>query len=110
MFDTLEHGHLDNLLYSALHGTAWRYAVEQGNLAEAIADLHQIAGGHNDILARAAGTTVGSWWASPTTKVGHELVVAGMLIMAGDRLDYDELARWAQVGYERASAQRYGAY
>jgi hypothetical protein len=31
-----------------------------------------------------------------------------MLIMAGDRLDYDELARWAQDGYERASAQRHG--
>jgi len=71
-------------------------------------EIHQIAGGRNDILARAAGTTVGSWWAAPKTQVGHELVVAGMLILAGDRLNYDESARWAQVRYERASAQRYG--
>ena len=34
----------DNLLYSALHGTAWRYAVEQGNIADAIAEIYQIAG------------------------------------------------------------------
>ena len=47
----------DNLLYSALHGTAWRYAVEQRNLAEAIAEIHELAAGRNDILARAAGTT-----------------------------------------------------
>ena len=26
-----------------------------------------------------------------------------MLILPEDRLDYDELARWAQVGYERAA-------
>ena len=67
----------DNLLYSALHGTAWRYAIEQRNLAESIAELRQLAGGRNDILAQAAGITVGTWGASPATHVGHELVVAG---------------------------------
>jgi hypothetical protein len=48
--------------------------------------LRQIAGDRNDILAQAAGITVGTWWASPATNVGHELVVSGMLIMAGDGL------------------------
>ena len=37
----------------------------------------------NDILAEAAGITAGSWYAWPSTHVGHELVAAGMLIMAG---------------------------
>ena len=63
----------------------------------------------NDILAQAAGITVGTWWASPATHVGHELVVAGMLIMAGDRLDYDESVEWSRVGYERATAPTHAA-
>jgi len=99
----------DDLLYSALHGTAWRYAIEQRDLAESIAELRQIAGGRNDILAQAAGITVGTWWASPATHIGHELVVAGMLIMAGDGLDYDELVKWSRVGYQRAIQPLHGA-
>jgi hypothetical protein len=37
--------------------------------------------------------------------VGHELIAAGMLILAaggsGKALDYSELERWTRVGYER---------
>jgi hypothetical protein len=73
----------DQLLYSALHGTAMRYAAERRNLDEAIEELHQIADGRNDILAEAAGITAGSWYASPATHVGYELIGAGMLILAG---------------------------
>jgi len=43
MLDTWDLATLDNRLYSALHGTAWRRAVEQRSLAEAIADLNQLA-------------------------------------------------------------------
>ena len=50
----------DQLLYSALHGTAMRYAAERRNLDESIEALHQIADGRNDILAEAAGITAGS--------------------------------------------------
>ncbi len=39
-------------LYEALHGTAIRYAAEKRNLAESIAELREIANGHDDILAR----------------------------------------------------------
>jgi hypothetical protein len=102
----------DRLLYSALHGTAWRHAAEQHNLAEAIAELREMAGGRNDILAEAAGITAGSWSASPATHVGYELVGAGMLILAGGGrgfpLDHDELERWTRVGYERGMRQRAG--
>jgi hypothetical protein len=95
----------DQLLYSALHGTAMRFAAERRNLADAIAELRQLAGGRDDIIAEAAGVTVGSWYAWPSTHPGYELVAAGMLIMAsgheGKPLDYQALERWTRVGYER---------
>jgi hypothetical protein len=100
------------LLYSALHGTAMRYAAEQRNLAESIAELREIADGRNDILAEAAGITAGSWYASPATDVGYELIAAGMLILAGGGrgvpLDYGELERWTRVGFERGTRSRKG--
>ena len=47
------------------------------------------------MLSEAAGITVGSWYAWPSTRPGYELVAAGMLIMAagndGKPVDYDEL-------------------
>jgi hypothetical protein len=55
----------DQLLSSALHGTAMRYAVEKRDLAESIAELRQIADGCNDILAEAAGITAGYWYSWP---------------------------------------------
>ena len=102
----------DQLLYSALHGTAMRYTAERRNLDTSIEELRQIADGRNDILAEAAGITSGSWYASPATHVGYELIGAGMLILAGGcrglPMDYDELERWTRVGYERGMASRRG--
>jgi hypothetical protein len=102
----------DQLLYSALHGTAMRYAAERRNLDESIEELRQLADGRNDILAEAAGITAGSWYARPATHVGYELIGAGMLILAGGGrglpLDYDELERWTRVGYERGTRSRKG--
>src|SRR4029453_4453454 len=95
----------DQLLYVALHGTAMRYAAEQRKLAESIAELREMAGGRNDILAEAAGIEAGSWYATPAAHVGHELLAAGMLILAGGGngtpLDYTELERWTRVGFDR---------
>ena len=103
----------DQLLYSALHGTAMRYAAERRNLDESIEELRQIADGRNDLLAEAAGITAGSWYASPATHVGYELIGAGMLILAGGGrglpLDYGELERWSRVGYERGMRARHGS-
>jgi hypothetical protein len=102
----------DQLLYSDLHGTAMRYAAEQRNLAESIAELREIAHGRDDILAEVAGVEVGWWYASPATHVSYELVGAGMLIMAaghdGKPLDYTDLERWTRVGYERGMRSRKG--
>jgi hypothetical protein len=100
-------------LYEASYGTAIRYAAEKRNLAESIAELHEIANGHDDILAEAAGITAGSWYASPATHVGHELITLGMLILAGGGagrpLDYVELERWSRVGFQRGSAALTGS-
>jgi hypothetical protein len=61
----------DQLLYSALHGTAMRYAAEKRDLAESITELRQIANGRNDTLAEAAGIEAGAWCASPGTQLDH---------------------------------------
>jgi hypothetical protein len=102
----------DQLLYSALHGTAMRYAAGRRNLGEAIAELREMAAGRDDILAEAAGLEAGSWYAWPAHQVGYELVAAGMLIMAGGHggkpFDFDELERWTRVGYERGMRSRKG--
>jgi hypothetical protein len=99
-----------SLRYSLLHGTAMRYAADQRDLAKSIAELRKIAAGHDEVLAEAAGITAGEWYASPATHVGHELIAAGMLILAagglGQLLDYEELERWTRVGYERGIALR----
>jgi hypothetical protein len=100
----------DQLLSVALRGTALRYAAERRNLAESIAELREMAAGRDDILAEAAGIEAGSWYASPATHAGYELVAAGMLIMAagheGRPLDYGELERWTRVGYEQGLRSR----
>jgi len=102
----------DQLLYSALHGTAMRSAAERRNLDESIEELRDIADGRNDILAEVAGITAGSWYASPATHVGYELIAAGMLVIAGGGrgfpLDYDDLERWTRVGYGRGMRSRKG--
>jgi hypothetical protein len=102
----------DQLLFSALHGTAIRYAAERRNLDESIEELRDIADGRNDILAEVAGITAGSWYASPAAQVGYELIGAGMLILAGNHrglpFDYDELEHWTRVGYERGMRFRKG--
>jgi hypothetical protein len=102
----------NQLLFSALHGTAMRYAAERRDLAESIAELRELADDHDEVLAEAAGIEAGSWFAWPSTHVGHELVAAGMLIMAGghdgEPLDSDELERWTRVGYERGMRFRKG--
>jgi hypothetical protein len=99
------------LLYSSLQGTAMRYAAERRDLATSIAELRKLAAGHDEVLAEAAGITAGAWYASPATHAGHELIAAGMLILAagglGKPLDYGELERWTRIGYDRGMAIRH---
>ena len=94
----------DDLLISALHGTAMRRATEQGSMAEAVVELREIAAGRNDLVAEAAGVAAGFWAANPAGQTGTELMAAALLIWAGNPLDYEALARWVREGMERGSA------
>jgi hypothetical protein len=89
-----------------------RYAAEKRDLAKSIAELREMADGRDGVIAEAAGITAGSWYASPAMHVGHELIAAGMLILAGGGsgkpLDYSELERWTRVGYDRGTRSRRG--
>jgi hypothetical protein len=79
----------------------------------AIAELREMASGGNDILAEAAGVTAGAWHAAPLMHVGIELLVAGMLIMAGGYdgkpLDYGSFARQMLWVGSTNPAARHGA-
>jgi hypothetical protein len=79
-------------------------------LRQSIAELREIPNGHDDILAEAACITAGSWYASPATRVGHELIAAGMPILAGGGAGrpLDELERWSRVGFQRGTAALHG--
>lgn len=83
-----------------------RAAAEHRPIAEALEELRTLAAGRNDLLAKEAGLTAGGWLASPATHVGHELIAAGLLILAGDRLDYDDVAHWVRVGLSRGEVAR----
>lgn len=80
---------------SALHGEALlraRLPQLEALAAELCADPA--------IAAEAAGILAGSWYAAPATTSGHQLIAAGLLIIAGP-LDRDQLEHWVQVGYDR---------
>jgi hypothetical protein len=69
-------------------------------LAESIAELRQIADGHDDVLAEAAGISAGAWYARPATRPGFELV--------GKPMDFEALERWTRAGFERGLRFRKG--
>jgi hypothetical protein len=96
----------DDLHISALHGTAMKLATEGGSMDDAVAELREIAGGRNDLLAKAAGVTAGFWAANPAGHTGTELLAAALLIRAGKPLNYDQLAGWVEVGMERGQRTR----
>jgi hypothetical protein len=51
----------------------------------------------------------GAWFASKTRR-GHELIAAGLLMLAG-HTDLDDLDKWIRVGWERrrGSTSEYGS-
>ncbi|WP_182559584.1 hypothetical protein [Microlunatus kandeliicorticis] len=50
-------------------------------------------------MAQTAGTSVGTWVASPATHIGTELLLAGLCIYAG--ADLNQLEEHLRVGFER---------
>ena len=94
----------DGILRAQLSGRAVRLARDGGSIAEAIAELRDMAGGRVDLLAEAAGVQVGYWSAKPSG--GDAVVAAGLLIMAG--ADHKRIAQWVEVGRQRASKPMHG--
>jgi len=76
------------------------YEARRPELEPLMAELRELAAGRDDIRVECAGTIAGSWFASPGTKYGHELIAAGLLLMSGP-VDRDILKQWLQTGYER---------
>ena len=89
----------DQALSSELHGTALLLARDEV-LQPLLARLAEVAGDRPDLLAECAGTTAGYWLSAPEGHQGHELIAAGLLILAG-AVDRREVARWVDVGYQR---------
>ena len=81
-----------------LHGEALLRA-QRPELEPLMADLREIAAGRDDIRVECAGTIAGSWFGSSGTKYGHELIAAGLLLVAGP-VDRDLLKQWVRTGYE----------
>jgi hypothetical protein len=86
-----------------LSGTAIRLARASGPIDQAVAELRELAGGRGDLLAETAGVMVGAW--SVRVDTGDHLLGAGLLVLAG--ADHDQIARWVEVGRERASTPRH---
>jgi hypothetical protein len=84
---------------AALHGEALLQA-QRPELDALIAHLEALANGHDDTRVEVAGTMAGAWFASPATCLGHELIAAGLLLIAGP-VDGEALLRAVRTGYER---------
>jgi hypothetical protein len=93
----------DRILCARLSGTAIRLARAGGPIDEAVAELRDLAGGRGDLLAEAAGLMAG-WW-SMRVDGGGDAVAVGLLVLAG--ADHDQIARWVEVGRERAEEARH---
>jgi hypothetical protein len=96
----------DQKLSAALHGEALLTA-QRPELQPLIDHLREVAQGRDDIRTECAGTIAGAWFATRVRK-GHEMIAAGLLMLAGP-VDLDELDRWKRTGWERrGTAESYG--
>jgi hypothetical protein len=94
----------DQVLSSALHGEALLRA-KRSELQPLINELRELTDGRDDIRVECAGTIAGSWFASPGMAQGHELIAAGLLLLAGPP-DTDLLLRWVSIGFARRAGER----
>src|SRR5262245_10776237 len=88
----------DQILSSNLHGEAL-LAAKRPELQPLIDHLREVAQGRDDIRIECAGIIAG-WWFAGLARPGHELIAAGLLMLAG-HVDFDDLDHWVRVGWER---------
>ncbi len=89
----------DQKLAAELHGAALRAAQDE-SLQPLLVRLAGLADGRDDVRTETAGVLAGYWFAAPGRHIGHELIAAGLLILAGIT-DRDQLEAAVRTGYER---------
>jgi hypothetical protein len=70
LFVTVKHVHQCTTALLRPSRFSYEVAAEQRDLAESIAELHQIADGNEAVLSEAAGINVDSWYAWPSAPTG----------------------------------------
>ena len=92
--------------HSALHGEAL-LAAQSDTFQPLLDHLAAVAQGQDGIRAEVAGNLAGDWSAHPEARIGHELIAAGLLILAGIT-DRRVVAETVRVGYERGKGSLQG--
>jgi hypothetical protein len=88
----------DQTLSSELHGEPLLMA-KRPELQLLIDHLREVAQGRDDIRTECAGVIAGAWFGGIGRR-GHDLIAAGLLMLAGP-VDQDDLDEWIRVGWER---------
>ena len=96
----------DQKLAYELHGVAL-LAAQDPALQPLLDRLAAAAEGQDGIRAEVAGNLAGDWFAHPEGRQGHELIAAGLLILAGVT-DRGAVAEAVRVGYERGKDKLQG--
>ncbi len=86
---------------TALTGEAL-LAAQDPALRPLLDRLTEVAGGREDNRTQSAGILADTWYAHPGRYIGHELVAAGLLLLAGIA-DRDQLEEAVRLGYEHGS-------
>jgi hypothetical protein len=87
----------DRILGAKLNGRGLYLARAGGPLADAVAQLRELANGRADLLAEEAGLMLAAY--SVRIETGDRAIAAGLLIMAG--ADVNAIARWVEIGRRR---------
>jgi hypothetical protein len=91
---------------SWLHGEAL-LAAQDDRWQPLLDRLAAAAEGRDDLRAEVAGQLAGEWFAESDARIGHELVAAGLLILAGVT-DRAAVAEAVRVGYEHGKGSLQG--
>jgi hypothetical protein len=97
---------VDQTLASWLHGEAV-VAAQDERWQPLLDRLAAAAKGGDDLRAEIAGQLAETWFAQPDARIGHELIAAGLLILAGVT-DRGAVAKAVRVGYERGKGTPHG--
>ena len=85
-------------------------AQAEGHVGEVEDELFRFARvveGNDELRVKTAGEIAGYWMANPASHQGHELIAAGLLLLAG-YVDGDQLLEAVRAGYERGRGSMQG--